>query len=303
MMRLLITIMIVPNPLKPETRKVLRREKSVTLLTNLDRRPSRDHQDVSDLVSAPFTLSTVPLLLRSLSPLASSPPSLLASSARRAGAAFRLLYGLGLLTCFFVLFGSADFLPPPMLGSGATANCWTGDVFKETEADNALACFYALVASGHASSFLFSVLISPPSAPSGVRGLGRHGASLALLSSSWLLPPTRRLGALVVACVASGAAAVDAWSLLRACERVPLRVRLVSFRATCACYAYARFYLLPFVVLRSATLESQSYVDVISLAVDGWVGSWTRAWFGGLLACLVAQGAVQGNRLVRMRPE
>ena len=71
--------------------------------------------------------------------------------------------------------------------------------------------FYILSFAGHTSSFLFATIVGSPSPSDALRAVGRHGAAMALLSSSWLLPPTRRLGALCVASVAVGAAAVDAW--------------------------------------------------------------------------------------------
>jgi heme exporter protein D len=199
-------------------------------------------------------------------------------------------------------------------GSGATKNCWNlkGSPGMEEDFDelNSLLKFYYLLqASYHLHSAAFHVLTlgimwtrhkKRPAQLANWRSILQHSIALVLIVGSHLFASTRRLGAI-------GSFVLDLSSLLLHALQVfinapysldPTVVKVVHLGLVIPVFVYCRFYVWPFVVWRSAWLESKDWLQQMESTLFPGIYVAMMWVFHGLTLILLGLNMVLLKRLV-----
>lgn len=231
---------------------------------------------------------------------------------RFATAVFRSVYCLIALTCAWRWFQGTQFWPPAVGGHGSTKHCWNlkGAVGMEEDFDQAnffLKWYFWMQASYHFHSlafhvwtmilwtrnYRFSLLVQG-------RSLLQHSVALLLIAVAHSFASTRRLGAI-------GNFALDISSLGLHLLQMALNTEYVSPRWTLwlhrivviPVFVYARFYVWPLVVWRSAYHESRDWLAQVEQTLFPGLAKATTLLFHVLTLTLLSLNVVLLKRLIR----
>lgn len=246
------------------------------------------------------------------------------SAPRQATALFRLAFCASSAASALRMFRSADFWPVLLGGRGRTVNCWnlSGGISGALDSDydhlnSALRYFFLCQAAYHLHSLCFQAfstllmllyggadrLVSMRTGLRGyVRPLIEHLLGVVIITLIFIFAGTRRLGTLGM--FAFDASSVGLYSL-QVCinapqgsfSRRPKVVKAVHQVAVLS-FVYCRFVIFPFVVWRSAALESRDWLGQIEKAFFPGAAALLFRTFNALLSAHFASNVVFFWRLV-----
>ncbi|GMH81499.1 hypothetical protein TrVE_jg3105 [Triparma verrucosa] len=312
--RIMLINTYVPDPSKASTIRTLQREKSVSHLSSLS--SLAPNPTASHLLTTPLTKTTIPRLLSQIFPHGSDHKTDVIRRIRFSNGAFRCVWTMLMSIFSIIAFKSLTWWPQSLQGTGSTLECWNlkGSIVLPTPNWNndalPLTYFYLSQVSYHLSSYLFTLynfLRSPTPLPR-FRNIGllSHSLELTLLSASYVLESTRRLGALSIFTFNASQFGVNLWQVIENStlpQRQPKISTLTYYIFVITPYLYLRFYVFPFVIFRSFLLESQTYLEQIAMATEPWVARSAWYWFAIFLGGLGAMNVYYGFRLIKMRPK
>lgn len=231
---------------------------------------------------------------------------------RFATAVFRVVYCVISVASACFWFQRTRFWPPAVGGHGSTIHCWDlkGAVGMDEDFDQAnfvLKCYFWMQASYHLHSLAFhmwtmvlwsrnhqfSLLVQG-------RSLLQHCMALLLICCAHAFASTRRLGAI-------GSFALDVSSLGLHLLQMALNCSYVSPFWTLwlhrvvviPVFCYARFYVWPFVVWRSAVVESKDWLQSMEQTLFPLVAQAMMMLFHLLTLTLLVLNVILLKRLIR----
>jgi len=153
---------------------------------------------------------------------------------------------------------------------------------------------------GGCGSFFASVRTSMKSY---IKPIAEHLLSITLIMSSFLFSGTRRLGAIAIFALETSSLFLQ---LLQICINAPIgsrlrrprTIRIVHRFLTIPVFVYCRFFVVPFVVLYSAVVESKDWIRQIERAMAPGCGALIYYFFNGLLLVVVGLTFVHMRRLL-----
>jgi len=153
---------------------------------------------------------------------------------------------------------------------------------------------------GRVASFFVSVRTSMKSY---IKPIAEHLLSITLIMSSFLFSGTRRLGAIAIFALETSSLFLQ---LLQICINAPIgsrlrrprTIRIVHRLLAVPVFVYCRFFVVPFVVLYSAVVESRDWIRQIERAMAPGCGVFIYYFFNGLLLVVVGLNFVHLRRLL-----